>query len=567
MLQIKSGKLFTREPEHRNELRGILYTNLRLGRDEPIETVAGRLLPTSTLHDARALIYEGVELIEAQPHGPGVLVSHGADPYLGELAAVVSFALNVTCTPDPDLTSRLTSGRRGLAVNDPPGRVVRRVFDEQVWCQDTDADHLVKFVAQLIGLERKSYRVAMRAIRTYVTGLHRLADDLELAYTLLVASVESLAQDFDGHRAGWKDFDQAKRTKIDAALCGADADTAERVRAALLDIEHVSLARRFRGFTLAHLQPSFFRDEASAQDNPVGRAELPDALKEAYQLRSKYIHDLQELPRLLTLESSYRETASIDGVTMLTFQGLARLARHVIAEFVRRQPKVETESYDYNLKRPGIVRVEFAPEYWVWQVEGLTASEGRSRLEGFLDQLTNHLHRLPDARVTDLRDMLAKVEEMLPTMKAGDRRPFVALHLLFNRFASPEVRMATFESVQNKYGSDLEAPSIEGMLAHLVVGAPPRWALLEHEECHQEYFQKRDRKSGLRVPRTLEAGLTLALAERQRAAGSPDRARELIAFAVENHPGHAPLRALEESFHPANQLNWREILLPAPKDT
>jgi hypothetical protein len=36
MLQINSGKLFTREPEHRNELRGILYTNLRFGHDKPI---------------------------------------------------------------------------------------------------------------------------------------------------------------------------------------------------------------------------------------------------------------------------------------------------------------------------------------------------------------------------------------------------------------------------------------------------------------------------------------------------------------------------------------------------
>ena len=49
MLQIASGKLFAKEPAQRNELRGVLYTNLQLYGREPIETAAGWLLPTSGL--------------------------------------------------------------------------------------------------------------------------------------------------------------------------------------------------------------------------------------------------------------------------------------------------------------------------------------------------------------------------------------------------------------------------------------------------------------------------------------------------------------------------------------
>lgn len=149
MLQINSGKPFTREPEHRNELRGILYTNLRVVRREPIETAAGRVLPVSTLRRSGALVYEVTELIEAQPRGPGVLVSHGAEPYLRDFATVVSFALSVTCTPDPDLAQRLTNGDRGVAVFDAPSKLVKRTFDGEVLCQDADAEHLTDFVTQL----------------------------------------------------------------------------------------------------------------------------------------------------------------------------------------------------------------------------------------------------------------------------------------------------------------------------------------------------------------------------------------------------------------------------------
>ena len=190
MLQIASGRLFTRPPGQRNELRGVLYTNLRM-YDTSIETAAGRLLSTSTLHDSKTLIYEFTEFMEDE-HGVGAISSYGIDPYLSDFAAVVSFALNVTCTPDHDLTLRLLNGRPGPSVQFSPNRLIDRVFQDMVWCQREDEVQLFELVGQLISLERRNFLAAMRAIRSYVTGLHRLADDYELAYTLLVVSIESL---------------------------------------------------------------------------------------------------------------------------------------------------------------------------------------------------------------------------------------------------------------------------------------------------------------------------------------------------------------------------------------
>ena len=64
MLQIASGKLFTNEPAQRNELRGVVYTNLQLYGREPIETATGRLLPSAP-QSTRALVFE---LAWAQNH-------------------------------------------------------------------------------------------------------------------------------------------------------------------------------------------------------------------------------------------------------------------------------------------------------------------------------------------------------------------------------------------------------------------------------------------------------------------------------------------------------------------
>lgn len=567
MLQINSGKLFNRGVGRSNHLRGVLHTNLRFGFEEKIETVAGRLLPTSTIQNSLSLVYELTEQIEAQAIGPGVLVSHGIDPYLQDFSAVTAFVLNATCTPNYDLARRLISGQRGLATHNSPQKLIKRTFDEQVWCQQREAVQLVDFVQQLIGLERKTYLAVMRSIRTYVTGMHRVADDLELAYTLLVASIESLAQDFDGHRSSWQDYDEKKRHLIDKALVGAEHGTINRVREALLDIEHTSLARRFRDFAIFFIKPSYFREETSGVDRPVGRSDLASVLNQAYRLRSGYIHNLQELPKILTLGHSYNETVCIDRTPYLTLQGISRLARHVINEFISRQPIVATESYDYSLERAGIVQVPLAPEYWVGRADKVNAGDGRARLEGFLEQLTAHVMGTQNATITDLRPVLEKVETLFPKMKAKDRRSFIALYYLFNLLAPPESKMPTFEKIFNIYGKDLDQPSSESLIVHVVTGQSPTWDITSHSHALKEYFRLRDRKSGLRVTQVIETAMVLTLSERYRISGALDDAQKMLSFAVENFPGHTGLAQFEGAYDGQKPIDWKALLLPNSSDS
>ena len=556
MLQIASGKLFTREPAQSNELRGVAYTNLQLYGREPIETAAGRLLPTSNLGNSRTAVYELTELIE-DPPVPGAIASHGVDPYLSDFAAIVSFALNVTCTADSELTRRLTGGQHSSLATVPPANLVRRVFDNRVWCQDEDADRLVKVAEDLIGLQRKNYLAAMRAIRNYVRGLHRLADDPELTYTLLVASIESLAQGFKARSPDWEDYPEDKRHRIDNALEQADGQTRDQVRKTLLEIEHVALTRRFCDFVLAHIQQSYFREDATGLENPIGRSDLPGALKQAYDLRSKHVHVLRELPKLLTAGFHHGETFRVDRVTMLTFQGMTRLARHVITEFIKRQPKVAAEVYDYRPERAGIIQVAPAPKYWIGQTEGLAVSSGRNRLEGFLVQIAAGLQEGAEAEVTDLRDLLSKVEKLLPTMSETHRRAFLALYVLFNKLAIPEMRMASLEDVVSSHQSEMERPSVEAMLLHLLLGTDPAWSLEEHQAIHDAYLRDQGRRDCLRMPPAFKAGLSLALAERYRLSGNAEHARDLIFIAVENCPGDSALCQIEKCFDPKQAIPWK----------
>lgn len=556
MLQIITEKFYPPGERYETLHRAVFYTNYRLLREDKLETVLAVLRPATGFDGLAALTCEMVEKIEKHPDGraPGVMISTGGATLLNDFAAVVSFFLNITCTPDPNLARRLLSTERpSLGAEEVPSRLIGRTFDKEVMGAESDEQVLSQFVKQLVGLKRKQFEGAMRAIRRYVIGTHRISDDLSLAYSLLVMSIESLAQGFDGHVAEWADYEQSKRLRIDEALDGATPETAASVRNAILANEHVAAARRFRDFALAHIAPSFFREEASHARGPISRTDLTIALQQAYSIRSDYVHTLTEAPRRLSV-CGFPEAIDIEGKATLTFAGLARVARHIIMQFIERGETVEHEQFDYRSAFPNIVTVPLAPEYWIHQKRGFTHEPGPSRLTAFLGQWTRAvLLQQPNAKVTDIRALLGKIEEIIPGLnKASQRLPLLTIYFLFHRLIPAEECQPKFDEMK-RFVADFDGPSIESFVAHILTGQQPSWTLDQFERLHDSYFKSSQ----------AAAAFSLYIAELNRAARFEARARELIAFATESFPANAKLRAFEASLPNEGlpEICWDKILL------
>lgn len=564
MLQIATGKLFSRPVGWENLLRGMLYTNANLDPELVVETAAGKLIPASRSSiQPTVLVYEMQERMEEEEKAPGVLVSCTAEPYLSDFAVVTSFALNCVCSPDIDLARRLTSGKKGLATHASPHQFVSRFFEPEVWCKPEEVAFLQEFVGQLIGLPRPTYLGVMRAIRTYINGMHRIADDLELAYTLLVASVESLAQDFDGHESDWASYDERKRQAVDEALTGADEAVAQRVRDALLTVEHTALARRFREFVIAHTPREYFRDASLVPGQALSSTDITESLVMAYQARSKYVHQLMRLPAVVVLGHGYGETVLHERKAYLTLQGLSRLMRNVIIEFVASQPSLDREPYPgYYLERTNIIQLRMAPQYWVGNVGEDLLSAGRSKLEGFLEQLVPCQLGEDGAVLTDLRPVFSAAADVVLGAKRDPRLPYLALYTLFNMVVPVEQRAPIPEGIEKLIQQDLSQPSPEALLVHTVAGKVPGWTLEVHDQTIESYFKRRSRPSGLRFPRFYEAAVTLDLAERYRLEGDILNCRRLLALAVESHPGHQRLVELEASIDLDTPIRGADVLLP-----
>lgn len=567
MLQISTGKFFANQA-HETLRRAIFYTNYQCYRhDERIETKAGVLYPATGLRGLGALTCEITERIEKLAGGPysGEITATSGDTLVNDFAALVSFAFEITCTPDLDLTHRLVASERpNLGTDLVPQKHVSRMFDRIVNKQPGDDAKLARFVSDLMALERKSYEAAIRAIRRYVIGTHRIADDVNLAYALFVMSIESLVQDFDGFVPVWPDYAEEKRREIDAALVGSPDDVADRVRAATLANEHVAVARRFREFAIDHVRRSFFREEAAGAVAPVSRPDLMIALRQAYSIRSGYVHHLEDIPRLIVGIEGFHETMTVGGSPTLTFAGLARLARHVIRTFVERRPKCESETFDWRRNLPGTLQMQAAPQYWIGRPETFDAKTAPQYLEAFLGIIVNRLSGGSDA-LPDLRPALSKIESLVPGIAKPDQRlPMLALYYLFNVSAPAELCSAGYPALVEAHEKDFDPPSTISLAVHLVTEQTPPWTLEATERLHERYYLERHHALSVGLGRILEAAFSLYLAEMNRLGGREDRARELIAFAVEACPKRPDLLAFEAALGAGTLpvLDWRQILLP-----
>ncbi|MHC5133437.1 hypothetical protein ACYSTU_20105 [Pseudomonas glycinis] len=561
MLQASTGKLFTNPTGHTNLLRGVLYTNMDIYGEESINTAFGKIFTTTMQRRPNVISCEIVEHIEGAGDRPGILHSNNMDVYLGDFSDVIAFALNIICTPDVELANRLISDspRPGLT---SPKKLVKRIYDSNVHIARNELNELEVFSSELLGLNREKYLKVIKAIRTYVTAIHRLSENIDLAYTLLVMAIEALVQDASGYTSSWKDVEEKKRKRLEKVLDGLDIGVCEEIKAAIVESEHLSLAKKFNHFILNNLPLDYFSDDAALQASPIGRTDLIDALSNLYSTRSKYVHELKALPREFNhmAGTGEREVAFIDDKLILTMQGLTRLVRSVIKEFVRKQEKIDREPCDYNMENPNIARMRMCPSTWIGRIDGLNKNSFSFYFINFVELIDSYLNSYPDGKLYDVRGVIEIGFSMKGKLSAAQRTSLVALTSLFYCFVSEKYRPNIKISKEDDKISD--APSIQIMILKAITGMDTDWSLSVHDKIFQSYYATRLKSTGFRVPKRLEAGLGLAFAEKLRQSGEHERAISQLRASADNFPSMSAIRELSESYDPDSPIDWHLMIYP-----
>lgn len=537
MLQIATGMYFAGAECWETRQRAVFYTNAQRARADDLDVVIGTLEFESGFSEVQAVAVSAVDrLPKKNPDGSdSIQVATSGDELLDDVADVAAFVWNVIVTRDVDVA------RRVIGTTLPGSRRssrLRSTFTPQRFVHDADVDDLGMFSTTLLALRRPHFEAAMRAIRRIIDAASLAATDVTLSYSLYVAALESLSKDADVPPPTWDNYDGNRRRLVDGAIEGLPDDRVEAIRSAVLAIDSLSLRRKFQAFVLDHVEPSFYGREAVGASHPIRAVDLPRALDFAYQVRSISLHEMRDLAPELWALSSGDDTVWANGRWMLGLEGLDRLARHVVRRFVERAPGGVDSEFDYRGALPGHVTARLAPQYWLGNQDSFGVDFGPTLFEGLVEMLCAAGRGDADSLV-DLRKPLQRAEQLLPAeAKIAARRPIVAAYVLWHRCLDPQFHRPTARATLERFGTDLNGPSLEGFVMAVMLRVTIDWPTDDLVTLAAERRAKLlGRKVEQGLPFRLDAALELLLATRLLADGIREQAAQSIGRALELSPG------------------------------
>ena len=196
MLQIVTGMYFRPGVRLNSTMhRAVLYTNRGFIRSEEIELPVGNLLPSTGFPRVSTVTVSVTERLEAvRPDGTDdILIASSGKELIDDLADVLSFALNAVFSSDHDLVHRLVPASAADRRRSSASNQLRGTFDQLLIVTDAEIEDLRGFMTRLLDLRRPEFEAAMKAIRRIVRAWQNVADDPTIAYTDIVAALESLS--------------------------------------------------------------------------------------------------------------------------------------------------------------------------------------------------------------------------------------------------------------------------------------------------------------------------------------------------------------------------------------
>ncbi len=560
MLQIISGKFFKSADRHIREAKGVTYTNYSWVK--PIKTCVATLEPVDFSSPVSSYVISYVEQIEKGE----TLVGTDGSEIVQQFQLLCIFGLNAFFDIDKN-NVEINCREKPRSSGDYylPSKFVHRFFESQIHGQKDEIEAFIKFVDKVIGLPREKYLVVINCLNNFSHALQVLNYNLDLAYSMLVYSLESLSQSFDNFEPSWEDYDPKIKNNLDDCFSEIDLNIASNIRKILLKSNNLRLQKRFIDFITNHIHDSFFTDEAINIKFALRKSELKRALKNAYTMRSGYAHQLKPIRH--QLKNSHIAKDDVfhwDNEPHLTFGGLVRLTHHVINNFIYEQEYLESEEYDWYNELPGRVVLNLAPQYWIWKHNGFAPSQATSRFSGFLQNLQEAI--VSNGSLVDIGKLLEKYESIIPTVRKEYKIPMLAMYRLYNSIISPDdAKRPNYEKFLEQYEDEFNECSIEMMLVYLLLKQNWHWDVETCVSTCNNYNKNRFSKNALSIPALIELSLIVEIANMYLKSGKIDRYDEWLDIALFEASGKPDIqKQIKELKSKRVKIN-HNLILKSPK--
>jgi len=385
--------------------------------------------------------------------------------------------------------------------NQIPSKILPEYFSFQK--ASDDFENYKNFINKVLKLSRERYKAILNSIDLFFQALNAVTYNLELAFSLMVFSIESLCQKFDGFEENWDDYDDNVKSEINNLVetYNISDEDYNNLKEALLKNDHQKATKRFIDFSMRHVSDDFFREDAINSKTPLKKSDLKHVLKNCYIIRSSYVHSLEKINKINYIVSMMgdKETLGNESDLFLTFTGLTRLVHHILKNFIYSCEETGFEEINFVEEIPNLVNVQFAPQYWITDERGFKPEDIFVYYHYFLTLLIQP-HNKED--FLEFKGLMHKIEENL---KSGVKKNFKDATLVFyylcNRVYDKNGISEKFNQTCEMYdiNSVLDKLSIETLICKLILAEDIYWNLDEIIDCYNNYVKNKFRKNALNL--------------------------------------------------------------------
>lgn len=360
------------------------------------------------------------------------------------------------------------------------------------------------FLNSLFKLTRLEYESVITSITAFIYALESIDYNLELSYSLMVFSIESLCQKFDKFKNTWADYPGDVRDKIDKLNkeYNVPNDYSINLQNILLEKEHLKLKNRFIEFVKLYLDDDFFKEEAKNVKDPVRKSELDQVLENVYSTRSGYVHSLEEFDdiQVFMMQKVDKETMNYDNGKFLTLSGLARLVHNVLKNFVFQNAKLEKNEENPLQKEP---RNNNYPENGIYNEDSFKKEEIRQYFKRFLLHFEKYSKK---DNLKELKDFIINLENNMYGVSNRFKSSAFALYYLCNKLYDEEGLSPKFKEIFTKtsFNQILNELTIETLVTKLILNEEVNWELDDIIECYEKYMKDKSKKKKFILPQYFE---------------------------------------------------------------
>lgn len=559
MLQIITDKFFSSEHIHNTERKVIVYSNMEI--DGIITTKIGSLEPIDKFSTTSTYIFTYNNRMENNGPGP---VAVGDAQIIDDFLALCSFWFQGIFSTDKNLIEYLTRDKKENSINEQhlPKDIIPLIFTKRSIFNSLKFEHFSDFFNTVINLKRSTYKQIIKTIRQYRDALLTINSNLELSYTMFVASVESLSGSFSDYTSNWNDVDQVLRESLDEILVTLEPEIANDIKDRIIENSHLKIARRYTEFSISNISDTFFLEDAVEIKSPCRKSQISRAIKNSYQIRSKYVHSLKELPNIFSLTGNievFKEGKDL----YFTFAGLSRFVREVIISFINKQESVISEKINYLDELPNLISLPVSSSDWIHHAQNYNVKNSKEYFNALLVELVPSLTL--GKPLIDLTKVCDAILKLIKGVTKEQKVPISAFYILSNIFLKEEYRHSYFENFLEEYSETIKILATENIILHLLLNMDFPWDTTDIYDIYKQYDKKRFQQNQIVLPQIIETCLLIELANCYLREGNESMYKEIIQKAVYEYPGNKLLimhyRNIENNIKQKLMIDWSNDIL------